>query len=142
MTLDVNVLVATFRQDHPHHYIARQWLLQALQEVDENPIYLVPFVLSSFLRIVSNKRVFVNPSTIEEAWNFLNVLQSIEGVQHIILGEEWATFQKLCLENNAKANDIPDIWLASVSIQYNQCLVSFDADFLKFLPANKFLHLI
>ena len=34
MTPDVNVLVAAFHADHPHHAVARGWLDAALQAMD------------------------------------------------------------------------------------------------------------
>lgn len=37
---------------------------------------------------------------------------------------------------------IPDVWLASVVMQYDGHLVSFDADFSKLLLTEKFTRLI
>ena len=47
MTPDVNVLVAAFRPDHPHHTPARAWLDDAVQQAAFNH---TPLVLLGMVR--------------------------------------------------------------------------------------------
>ena len=68
MTPDINVLVAASRSDHSHHAIARDWLEQALVECEAGGrLELLPVVVAGFLRLVTNRRVFPDPSPIKDA---------------------------------------------------------------------------
>ena len=58
MTPDVNVLVAAYRPDHPHHLPARHWLDDAVVQASSGRTGLVLFgsVVTGFMRITSNPR--------------------------------------------------------------------------------------
>ena len=51
MTPDVNVLVAAFRPDHPHHNPARAWLNDAVQQAafKHTPLVLLGMVVLAWL---------------------------------------------------------------------------------------------
>ena len=76
MTPDVNVLVAAFRADHTHHASARSWLDQARRTclAGRTSLTLLPVVVTGFLRLVTNPRVFVQPDAIEDAVAFVDAL--------------------------------------------------------------------
>ena len=61
MTPDVNVLVAAFRADHPHHADARKWLglARAACAAGQDSLAVLPMVLAGFLHLVTNPKVFV-----------------------------------------------------------------------------------
>lgn len=142
MTPDVNVLVAASRSDHPHHTSARRWLQQALTAASKGSVIcLQPMVIASFLRLVTHAKIFVNPTPIGEALQFLDALVSAPGVHQPMLGAEWPHFRRLCAEKSLRANDLPDAWLAAAVLQQSEHLVSFDADFRRLLPPSQFTHL-
>jgi len=59
MTLDVNMLVAASRSDHPNHVVARGWLEEAISASRSGPpLTLMPVVLVSFLRLVTSPKIF------------------------------------------------------------------------------------
>ena len=68
VTPDVNVLVAAFRADHPHHRSALDWLNQARAacEAGRAPLRVLPMVLCGFLRLVTNPKVFAQPDSIDD----------------------------------------------------------------------------
>jgi toxin-antitoxin system PIN domain toxin len=134
MTPDVNVLIAASRTDHPHHKTAYACLDEAIAAcADGASIKLMPMVVASFLRLVTNSKVFVHPTPVEDAMGFVDALLTAPGVEMPFLGAEWPMFRELCIEKRLTANDIPDAWLAAAVIQLGEHLVTFDADFKKLL---------
>ena len=93
----------------------------------------MPMVVASFLRLVTNSKIFSHPTPVEEAIGFLDALFTVPGVEMPSLGAEWPMLRRLCVERKLAANDIPDAWLAAAVIQLGEHLVTFDADFKKLL---------
>ena len=138
MTPDVNVLVAASRSDHPHHKTAYAWLNKAVADsANGASIRLMPMVATSFLRLVTNAKIFVQPTPVQDAVEFLDALLAVPGVEMPFLGTEWPILRQLCIEKELSANDIPDAWLASVVIQLGEHLVTFDTDFKKLLKRTQ-----
>ena len=134
MTPDVNVLIAASRSDHPDHKTAFAWLNECIAAcADGASLKLMPMVVASFLRLVTNSRIFVHPTPVEDALEFLDALVAVPGVEIPSLGGEWPILRQLCLERKLTANDIPDAWLAATVIQRAEHLVTFDTDFKKLL---------
>ncbi len=90
-------------------------------------------VTASFLRLVSNSKIFIQPTPIVDAINFLDTLLAVPGVDMPLLGSEWPLLRQLCRDKKLAANAIPDAWLAAIVIQLGEHLVTFDADFKKLL---------
>ena len=134
MTPDVNVLIAAPRSDHPHHKTAYAYLNEAIAAcADGATLRLMPMVVASFLRLVTNSKIFVHPTPVEDAVGFIDALFAVPGVEMPTLGIEWPMMRQLCLEKKLTANDIPDAWLAAAVIQLGEHLVTFDSDFKKLL---------
>ena len=142
MTPDVNILVAASRSDHPHHAPARLWLERAVSDAGQGmPLRLQPMVIASFLRLVTHPKIFVRPTPMAEALQFIDALLEAPGVEQAALGGEWARLRQLCMEKNLSANDVPDAWLAAAAIHQGEHVVSFDADFRRLLPRSQFTRL-
>ncbi|HXW90764.1 MAG TPA: hypothetical protein VEK33_09475, partial [Terriglobales bacterium] len=62
---DVNVLLYAFRQDSPRHVEYRRWL-EALANA-QAAYGIAPQVLASVIRISTHARIYVQPSTLDEA---------------------------------------------------------------------------
>ncbi len=90
-------------------------------------------VVASYMRLVTNEMVFVVPTPVEDAVEFLDALFAMPGVEMPSLGAEWPMLRQLCVEKNLTANDIPDAWLAAAVIQLGEHLVTFDSGFKKLL---------
>lgn len=138
MTPDVNVLLAASRTDHPQHSIALAWLSDALGACELGArLRLMPMIAASFLRLVTNARIFVHPTPIDGAVAFLDALLAAPGVEMPELGGEWPILRQLCVTKKLAENDYPDAWLAASVIHHVEHLVTFDADFRKLLaPAQ------
>lgn len=140
MTPDINVLVAASRTDHPHHTIAREWLEEAVEACDSgSSIEVLPMVAAGFLRLVTNSRVFPDPSPIKEALAFLDALLAVPGVDMPESAREWPTLRRMCLDGKLAGNAIPDAWIAAAVKIMNGRLVTFDRGFTKLLGKSELM---
>ena len=138
MTPDVNVLVAAFRADHPHHSMARAWLEEALTAAGSGASFSVmPMVTASFLRLVTSPKIFQQPTPIDDAVAFIDALLGAPRVRHGSAGAEWPYLRSLCDEKKLSGNDLPDAWLAACVMQHCEHLVTFDRDFRKLLSRGQ-----
>jgi hypothetical protein len=63
MTPDVNVLLAALRDNHPHHEVARSWLLAALTAAASGQsLVVLPMVAAGVLRVATHSKVFEPPT--------------------------------------------------------------------------------
>ncbi|MBI5496498.1 MAG: PIN domain-containing protein [Deltaproteobacteria bacterium] len=138
MTPDVNVLVAASRRDHPHHGRAVAWLDDALDATGRGDRFaLLPMVAVGFLRLVTNRRVFVHPTPIGAARAFVCAILDAPGVEMGEVGAEWSRVERLCVEQGLIGNDIPDAWIAAAVMYRSDHLVTFDRGFRRWLPAGQ-----
>jgi toxin-antitoxin system PIN domain toxin len=139
MTPDLNVLLAASRTDHPHHAPALIWLQQAIAGCDTGgSIEILPMVAAGFLRLATNRKVFVAPMAIGAAIAFLDSLLAIPGIEIPELGREWPELKQLSLNNNLAANDITDAWIAAAVKSLGSHLVTFDRGFARLLGRTQF----
>lgn len=129
--VDVNLLVYAFRSDSPLHQTSRQLLLQVLS--GSEPFLFLPQVAASFLRLVTNPKIFVRPSPLAEAWNFVEALQDNENavfaeVDAMTLG----IFKHMSLIHHAAGNQIPDVLLAALALRHEAELLTADQGFSRF----------
>jgi uncharacterized protein len=140
MAPDINVLVAASRSDHPNHSVARKWLEEALDACEGGgSIELLPMVAAGFLRLVTNVRVFPDPSPTEQAVAFIDALLTVPGVEMPECGREWPTLRRLCLDGILSGNAIPDAWIAAVVKVMNGRLVTLDRGFARLLGKGELL---
>lgn len=139
MTPDVNVLVAASRSDHPHHAVARTWLEGALAAAESGAAFtLMPMVVASVLRLVTSPKIFMQPTPIADAVDFIDAILAMPGARLAPLGPEWPKLRQLCIDKQLGGNDLPDAWLAAAVDQLGEHLVSFDRDFKKLLGRARF----
>lgn len=138
MTPDVNVLVAAFRRDHPHHRPARRWLNGARRSCADGSatLVLLPVVVAGFLRLVTNARVFADPDSIEDAVAFIDVLIGSPGVALEASDAEWPMLRGKLLDLGLRGNAVTDAWIAAATAACAEHLVTFDRDFKRLLPAR------
>jgi uncharacterized protein len=141
MTPDVNVLVAAYRAEHPHHVAAHAWLKASLENCAVGgSIQVLPMVAVGFVRIVTNRKIFSVPNTPEQAHGFVRGLLAVPGVVMPVLGMEWRALEKLCVDQNLSGPDVSDAWIAAAVKVNGLRLVTFDTGFSRLLePAECFL---
>jgi toxin-antitoxin system PIN domain toxin len=135
---DVNVLVYAFRQDAPDHEKYLGWL--EAQVGSDRAYGLAEPVLAGFLRVVTNSRIFNEPSALDLALRFADELRIQPNCVLITPGRRhWEIFAGLCRAVKAKGNLIPDAWFAALAIESGSEWISTDGDFSRF-PGLRWRH--
>lgn len=128
---DANVLVYAFRQESDRHEEHLAWLRKSLTGTE--PVGISELVLSGFLRIVTNRRIYIEPSTTHMALNFCDaVLYGPAAVAVRPSVRHWQIFADLCRKVGARANLIPDAYHAALAIDHDATWITTDRDFAKF----------
>jgi toxin-antitoxin system PIN domain toxin len=128
---DVNVLVYAFRSDLPEHAAHRSWLRRTLES--ESRFAISELVMSGFLRVVTNPRVFVRPDPFEDALAFVEAIRSRPNCTTVRPGaRHWAIFARLCSEANAKGPLVADAYHAALAIESGCEWVTTDRDYARF----------
>lgn len=131
IVLDVNVLIAAFRSDHPHHTIANPWLSELLGGYDD--VVVPDSVWVGFLRIVTHPMAMTQPSALDEAAEFVREVVSAPAYLTAAPFTEAASrLVELCRESQATGNLVPDAYIASVALGYGCPVATFDRDFRRF----------
>ncbi len=128
---DVNVLIYAFRRDTPHHALCRDWLVGTV--TGEARFGLSPLVLSAVVRITTNPRIFVTPSTIAEAFGFCDDLLAQPHCEIVVPGaRHWDIFRRLCVDTETRGARISDAWFAALAIEQGCDWITLDRDFARF----------
>ncbi|MGD9696058.1 MAG: TA system VapC family ribonuclease toxin [Thermoleophilia bacterium] len=136
--VDVNVLVYAHRMDSVEHQPYRG-LLDDIANDDE-PLGLPDATLSSFLRIVTDRRIFREPTPPADAWAAVAALVAAPASRVIRAGDRhWACFQRLAAAIDARGRDIADAYLAAYAVENGATWLSADRGFARF-PGLRWRH--
>lgn len=126
---DVNVLIYAHREDAPDHDRYAEWL-RALTRSNE-PFALADTVLASFLRIVTNSRIFDPPTPLETAIAFCQRLVDWPRASLIApTRRHWVLFVDLC--RDVRGPLVADAYLAALAIEHGCELITTVGDFARF----------
>ena len=129
---DVNVLLYALDGGCERHADGKR----ALDELrgSAEPLGLVPLVLSSVVRLSINRHAMSKPaSSTQPALDFCDVLLRSENAVVVNPGERhWDIFRSLCGNRELTADLVPDAYLASIAIEADGEMNSFDSDFAYF----------
>ena len=141
MTPDVNVLVAAYRPDHPHHLPARAWLDEAVVQAanGRTSLMLLGMVVTGLIRITTHPKIFQQTDPLQDVTDFVDSLLSCPSVQFQSQGTTWPKLRQVCLEQQVSGNLVTDVWIASTVMQSGETLCTFDRDFLRLLPSSQLL---
>jgi toxin-antitoxin system PIN domain toxin len=128
---DVNVFIYAHRLESPRAGEHRAWLESALQA--EEPFGVSELVLSAFVRIVTHHRIYREPTPTTAALEFC---EAVLGAPSAVVvrpgGRHWSVFTRLCTEFGAKANAVPDAYLAALAIEHGATWITSDHGFARF----------
>lgn len=128
---DVNILVNAFRPDAVHHRICRTWLDRTVMA--DAAFGLSPLALSAVVRITTNTRSYKMPSSLEDAFGFV---QDLLGQPHCQIVEpgprHWDIFQRICTQTNTRGAVVTDAWYAALAIEWGCEWITMDRDFARF----------
>ncbi len=129
--VDLNILLYAINRDAAQHSAARHWWERALS--DDEPIGLTWVVLSGFLRISTNPKVFPHPLTPDQAMAKVEAWFSHANTRVVLETEgHWRILKRLLKTTGTAGNLTTDAHLASLAISYGAALVSCDSDFSRF----------
>ena len=136
---DVNVLVYAHRVDSTaDHPLFARWLTELA--TGHEPFALSVLSLAALARIVTNPRIFRTPSTLEEAFAFVDELVARPGARVVAPGGgHLSIFEELCRRAGATGKLVADAQHAAVAIEHGCTLVTTDADFDRF-PGLRWRH--
>jgi uncharacterized protein len=128
---DVNAYIYAHRPESPHSDRHREWLTNALRGPE--PFGVSELVLSSFLRIVTNHRVYKEPTPPGVALSFCQAVLTAPAAIVVRPGaRHWAIFHRLCTQVGARGNVVPDAYLAALAIENGATWITTDRGFARF----------
>ena len=131
LCVDVNILVHAYRKDLPEHSDYRL-LLERLAN-DDQPLGLPDLTLGGFVRVMTNRRIFAEPTTSAQAWEAVDALLAAPAAMRLRPGERhWALFRQLVGDIDARGNDVADAYLAAYALENNATWLSADRGFARF----------
>ncbi|MEP7351829.1 MAG: type II toxin-antitoxin system VapC family toxin [Acidobacteriota bacterium] len=137
---DVNILVYAHRAERPEHLRYAKWLTELV--AGPEPFALSEPVLQSFVRVVTNPRIYTPASTVQEAFGFLEQLLALPRCLLIRPGpEHWAILQTLCKLPGVRGYLVADAAHAALAIESGCEWVTADTDFARFAPLLRWVHL-
>jgi len=129
--VDANILLYAEDSLQSRHQQARAWWDSQLSGT--GVVCLCWTVLSAFIRIGTNPRVFEHPLSLEQALTRVQSWLDQPCTRVVIPTERhWPVFKQLLTDGQAVANLVTDAHLAALAIEYGCELVSTDSDFARF----------
>ena len=139
LLFDVNVLIYAHAEDStPDHAAYAAWI--ARLATGPEPFAISVLVLSGFLRVVTNPRVFDPPSTLDRSFAFVSSLLERPTARIVGPGPDHVDiFERLCHGSGAARKLVADAQHAAVAVERGCTMVSTDSDFNRF-PRLRWQH--
>lgn len=131
MLLDVNIVLAAHRADHPRHALVRPWFDDMLR--GDEPFTVTDATWASFVRIATNRRIFSVPTPLADSFAFVRSVRAQR--QHVAVapGERHLEiFEELCRSADATGDLAADAYVAAIATEQDCELVTLDRDFARF----------
>lgn len=134
---DANLILYSYIKDFPQHQKSKKWLENVLSEGEI--IGLSWQVITAFIRIGTNPKLFKVPMSVRQVEKRLDALFALPNVEIVTpTGRHWEIFLKLLKESKAVGNLVMDAHLAALAIEQNARLASTDDDFKAFSGLDYF----
>jgi len=128
---DVNVLVYAHREDSDHHQHDAAWLIHLV--TGDQPFALSELVLSGFVRVVTNRRIFRDPSPIGAALEFVEQLIARPTCRLVRPGpRHLRIFLALCRDLELTGGLVADAYHAALALEHGCTWITNDTDFARF----------
>lgn len=129
---DVNTLVYAFHRDTAEHEDYAGWLNRVVGGLE--PILLPDVVLTGFLRVVTNRRIFTDPAPAQHALSFAEALRSSSvGRSLSPTDAAWRQMARYVEDDPyIVGNLIPDAWIAALAVTAGARVATADAGFARF----------
>lgn len=131
LLVDANVLLHAVNERAREHEAARSWLLDALSGTEG--VGLAWAVLLAFLRLATHPAIFARPLSAEQACGTLD--SWLEAPPAIVVEptrRQLPLLRGLLVQSGTAGNLVGDAHLASLALEHDATVVSFDRDFGRF----------
>ncbi len=129
--VDGNLLVYAKVTDFAQHDSARAWFEEVL--ASPGRVGLPWPALVSYVRMVTNLRLFNRPLSPAQAWNDVQEWLEAPGVwTPTVTARHASVLSKLIHDAGATANLVADAHMAALAIEHGLVLYSTDSDFARF----------
>lgn len=130
--LDSNILLYATMPRFAQHDRVKNWLEEALS-TGSDTIGLMWQVVTGFLRIGTNRRIFDRPLDLEFAQSFITDLFDHPMVTSVGPTENhWQIYADLLSEMNLTGDIVMDAHIAAVAIEHKASVATTDKDFRRF----------
>lgn len=128
---DINLLVYAYNADAPLHAAAKAWWEACLSRPE--PVGIAWAALLGFVRLMSNRRVLVNPMSSREALDAGRAWLAQPNSRIIVPGPTHLDVLTSLLDSPSISADLTtDAHLAALAIEHQAELHSNDSDFSRF----------
>jgi toxin-antitoxin system PIN domain toxin len=136
---DVNLLVYAHRGDSTEHARYADWLWKLASS--REPFALSVPVMQGFVRIVTQPKLFAPPSTLAEAFEFLDGL--VDRPNSVVIqpgAQAFHLFREICTHGRARGKLVSDAAHAALAIEHGCVWCTADTDFARFAPMLRWEH--
>lgn len=128
---DVNLLLYAEIDAYPIHDAARQWWEAALN--GQRSVGLAPASVFGFIRISTNRRVFSEPLSVEDALHRVRRWLEQPNVTYLMTGSQHLEIAfRLLAQLGTAGNLTTDVQIAAHALEHQGEVHSNDADFARF----------
>ena len=129
--VDANLLIYAQNVDFPQHNRAVSWWDAQLSGGESTGLCWP--VVSSYIRICTNARLFSRPLSADEAAECVERWLAQPNVAVLVpTSQHWTVFRRQMTSINAQADLVMDARLAALALEYDCDLYSTDSDFARF----------
>jgi len=127
---DVNLLVYAYDSTSEFHQSAAGWLELVL---DEEQVFFSWHSICGFLRIITNRRIYLRPMSIQQATAIVSEWLELENTHLVSLEKKnWPLFSSILIESQSNGDLVMDAHLAAMAASCGAKLASTDRDFARF----------
>jgi toxin-antitoxin system PIN domain toxin len=139
---DVNVFVYAHRADEPTHDAYTVWLEEVI--AGPEPFGLSVLVAVAFVRIVTNPKIYADPTPLDVALASMDRIASHPRCRIVAPAtDHYGKVAELCRATKARAKLVADAQHAALAIAEGCTWVTRDGDFAKFAPHGlRWKHLV
>ena len=129
--VDANLLLYAYDSASPHHPAARRWLEAEVSS--GRPVRFALVTLLAFVRIASDRRVFVHPLPPADACSIIETWLAAPNVRLLNPGPRtWRHLAAICDDAQAHGPLVMDAHLAALALEHGATVATTDKDFRRF----------
>ena len=128
---DVNLLVYAHRRDEATHEAYRDWFMELVN--DDEPFALSILVAVGFVRVVTNPRIFTEPTPLPLALAVVDDVTARTSCRLVRPGtRHWSLVRDACSATGATGKLVADAQHAAMAVEHGCEWVTRDSDFERF----------